>query len=255
MEKEQAKKKTFKKTFKKICRKVGVTLRDQKMLEPNDHILVGLSGGKDSMILLETLAERRNALPFNFNITAAHINVTNIDYMANIAEMESICKEWSVNFILKETPIELAKDKKKTLCFACSWQRRKALFELSNELNCNKIALGHHRYDALETLLINMIYHGSISSLPYELNMFDEKIKLIRPLLDMDENLLKEYSKLRAYNTEDKKCPNEENNKRKDIRELINSIEQLHGKGSYNMYKSMDKIFDEYLPQKKTRTS
>lgn len=236
------------KTFKKICRKVGVTLRDQNMLTPDDHILIGLSGGKDSMILLETLAERRNAIPFNFNLSAAHINITNIDYAANIKEMEAICNKWSVNFFLKEASIDLSIDKKKTLCFTCSWQRRKALFELTKELNCNKVALGHHRYDALETLLINMIYHGSISSLPYDLNMFEGRIKLIRPLLDMDENLLNEFAELRNYNTEGVKCPYEESNKRKDIRELINKIETLHGKGSFNMYKSMGKIFDEYLP-------
>lgn len=246
---------TKNKLFKKICRKVGVILRDQNMLAPDDHILIGLSGGKDSMILLEALAERRNAIPFHFDITAAHIAVSNIGYKAKTKEMEQVCKEWAVNFIQKETTIEIKEDSKKALCFSCAGNRRKALLELSSELKCNKVALGHHRYDALETMLINMIYHGSFSSLPYKLDMFQGKIQLIRPLLDMDENLLKEYAVHRNYNTEGVVCPHESANKRAKIRELIMQVEEIHGKGSYNMFKSMDKIFEEYLPQKEARTS
>jgi len=239
------------KLFKKICRKSGVILRDHEMIEAGDHLLIGLSGGKDSMILAEVMAERRRSLPFDFKISAAHIDIRNIGYESDKKKLEHFCKELDIDFIYKKTEISIEEDSKKSVCFTCSWTRRKTLFNLSRELKCNKLALGHHRYDALETLLMNMIYHGSISSMPYTLSMFDGEVKLIRPLLDMNEKLLEEYAEMRNYTFEKKECPYESDNKRDTVRKLINEIEQIHGKGAYNMFHSMDRIFEEYLPGKK----
>lgn len=247
--------KTAKKLFKKICRKSGVILRDHEMIKAGDHLLIGLSGGKDSMILAEVMAERRRALPFDFRISAAHIDISNIGYQCDRQELEGFCRELDINFIYKKTDLSIEEDSKKTVCFTCSWLRRKTLFNLARELKCNKLALGHHRYDALETLLLNMIYHGSISSMPYTLSMFDGEMEIIRPLLDMDEKLLAEYADLRKFTFEKKDCPFEPGNNRETVRNLINDIEKIHGKGAYNMFHSMSKIFEEYLPKGKARTS
>ena len=243
------------KLFKKICRKVGVTLRDHDMLEAGDHVLIGLSGGKDSMILAEVIAERRRAVPFDFKISAAHIDITNIGYESDKAELERFCRELEIELVHLPSEITIDPESKKGICFTCSWHRRKRLFELARELKCNKLALGHHRNDAVETLLMNMIYHGSISSMPYTLSMFDGEVILLRPLLDMNEELLKEYAALRSYSFEKAACPHEEENKRDSIRKLLKQMEKLHGTGSYNIFHSMDKIFEEYLPKKKARTS
>ncbi len=248
---EAEKKKTTEKIFKKICRKTGVILRDHDMVKEGDHILIGLSGGKDSMILAEAMAERKRALPFDFKVSAAHIDITNVGYKSDQKELESFCKALDIDFIYKSSEIEIDEESKKAVCFTCSWNRRKMLFHLARELGCNKLALGHHRYDAVETMLMNMIYHGSISSIPYKLSMFDGELILIRPLLDLDENLLEEYAKLRSYGFEKAECPYESKNKRDKVRKLIKEIEKLHGKGTYNIFHSMDKIFEEYLPGKK----
>lgn len=246
------------KILKKISRKVGVTLRDHGMVTEGDHILLGLSGGKDSMVMLEVMAERRNALPFSIQLSAAHIAVPSVGYRANVDAMASLCSELDISFLLRETELDAGgAKKKKDICFLCSWQRRKMLFDLSLELGANKLALGHHRYDALETLLMNMIYHGSISSLPYRLEMFGGRMTLIRPLLNMDEHLLADYAGQRDFRSEGTKCDHEHANQREEIRELIGRIEQMHGRGAVNMFRAMDKIFEEYLPQgrKKARTS
>jgi len=143
---------------KKICRKAGVTIRDHQMLEPGDNILLGLSGGKDSMIMLEVMAERRASLPFNFDLTAAHIHIETAGYTVNRVAMESLCQKLNVPFVWKEAEIEPVGKKEKGICFLCSWNRRKSLFDLARELDAGKLALGHHRYDALETMLINMMH-------------------------------------------------------------------------------------------------
>jgi tRNA 2-thiocytidine biosynthesis protein TtcA len=165
------------KLFKKICRKMGTTMRDHDMVTENDRVLVGLSGGKDSMILLQALVERRGAVPFDFTIEAAHVEAAGIGYHIDREKLTSFCKDLGVPLHYRIIEPDLEKDTSKNACFVCSWHRRKKLFDLTRELDFNKLALGHHRNDALETLLMNMIYHGSISSLPYSLVMFGGRVK------------------------------------------------------------------------------
>lgn len=239
------------KLYKKICRKMGTTMRDHSQIERGDHVLVGLSGGKDSMILLEALVERKRSLPFEFELSAAHIEASGIGYEIDREKLSGFCEKLKVPLHYKTITPDLEKDPAKTACFICSWHRRKELFNLTKDLNCNKLALGHHRNDAVETLLLNMIYHGSISSLPYTLNMFEGRVKLIRPLLDLDERLLEEYAALNKLVKVEKSCLHEDRTKRNTIAQLIREIEKIHGTGPFNMFKSMDKIFEEYLPQKK----
>jgi tRNA(Ile)-lysidine synthase TilS/MesJ len=238
------------KLFKKICRKMGTTMRDHSLIKEGDHLLVGLSGGKDSMILLEALAERLSAVPFNFSISAAHIEATGIGYETNKGKLSSFCDSLDIPLHYRSIEPDLEKDPSKNACFICSWHRRKVLFTLTKELNCNKLALGHHRNDAIETLLINMIFHGSISSLPYSLEMFDGRIQLIRPMMDLDERMLDEYAGLNDLVKVEKSCPHEDSTQRENIAQLLRQVEELHGKGPYNIFKSMDKIFEEYLPVK-----
>lgn len=236
------------KLFKKICRKLGTTMRDHSLISEGDQVLVGLSGGKDSMILLEALAERLGAVPFDFSISAAHIEAQGIGYEINREKLSSFCDRLKIPLHFRSIEPDLEKDPSKTACFICSWNRRKELFNLSRELNCNKLALGHHRNDAIETLLLNMIYHGSISSLPYSLKMFEGRVQLIRPMLDLDERMLEEYAGMNELVHVEKSCPHEDLTQRENIAQLIRQVEALHGKGPFNIFKSMNKIFEEYLP-------
>jgi len=229
---------------------MGTTMRDHSLISEGDQVLVGLSGGKDSMILLEALAERKSAVPFEFNLIAAHIEAAGIGYEIDIEGLASFCASLDVPLHRRTIEPDLKKDPSKTTCFICSWYRRKALFDLTRKLNCNKLALGHHRNDAIETLLMNMIYHGSISSLPYSLKMFEGRIHLIRPLMDLDERLLDEYAGLNGLVQIEKSCPHEDLTRRENIARLLRQIEDLNEKGPTNIFKSMDKIFEEYLPLK-----
>jgi len=238
------------KLFKKICRKLGTTLRDHRMIAEGDHILVALSGGKDSMILLEALAERRRAMPFDFSLSAAHIEATGIGYEIDRAKLSSFCEGLGVPLHYRTIEPDLDQDPSKAACFVCSWHRRKELFRLTRELKCNKLALGHHRVDAVETLLMNMIYHGSISSLPYSLKMFEGRMEMIRPLLDLEEGMLEEYARLNKLVKVEKSCLHEDQSQRESIRKLLSNIEELHPMGPYKVFKSMNKVFEEYLPRK-----
>lgn len=229
-------------------------MRNHNMVAEGDRVLVGLSGGKDSMILLEVLCERRRAVPFRFELEAAHVEALGIGYQVDLNKIRAFCKNLGVTLHLRTIEPDLEKDPGKGACFVCSWHRRKVLFDLTRELNFNRLALGHHRNDAVETLLMNMIYHGSMSSLPYSLDMFDGRIRLIRPLMDVDERILLDYASVNDRVSVAKSCPHEDRSKRENIRKIISDIEVLHGKGPFNMFKSMGKIFGEYLPGKEQTT-
>jgi tRNA(Ile)-lysidine synthase TilS/MesJ len=178
------------------------------------------------------------------------VEAAGIGYHIHKEKLSQFCEKLAVPLLFRETEPDLDQDSRKSACFICSWNRRKELFNLARELACNKLALGHHRNDAVETLLLNMIYHGSISSLPYSVQMFDGRMELIRPLLDLDDRMLKDYADLNNLVQIEKSCPHEDTTRRENIRELLDRIEQLHGNGPINMFRSMDKIFEEYLPRK-----
>jgi tRNA(Ile)-lysidine synthase TilS/MesJ len=136
----------------------------------------------------------------------------------------------------------------KTPCFVCSWHRRKRLFDLTRQLDCNKLALGHHMDDAIETVMMNMIYHGSISSLPAKLKMFNGRVYLIRPLIELMQKEMLHIAQLKGYPKLKKECPYNDATRRTSMRRLIDGIEDMNHLARKNLFRSMGNINSEYLP-------
>jgi tRNA 2-thiocytidine biosynthesis protein TtcA len=244
--------KNVKKQFRKICNKVNEAIHKYDLIRENDRILVGLSGGKDSMILLEALAEIKKHLPFSCELVAIHVTATNIGYEMDTDYLQKMCDDLAIPLHLKEIEVDLTAKTDKSPCFVCSWHRRKTIFAKSKELDCNKVALGHHKDDALETMLLNMIFHGSYSSLPQKLSMFEGRIELIRPLLMIPEEELADYARLRSFQQHDKDCPYEDTTRRDSVKELVNLIEKMNKGARKNMFRAMDNFYPEYLPRFKS---
>lgn len=218
----------------------------QNCFSKDDIILLGLSGGKDSLLLLEGLGELSKTI--SFKIIPVHVKSTEIGYNVNIEFLDELCKEYGLELRIIETEFKIDPESKKGPCFVCSWHRRKVLFATAKELNCNKIALGHHMDDAVQTLLLNMIYHGSISSMPSSLSMFHGTLELIRPLLFIDEKDIIEYQNIRNYPKLLKDCPYGDQTKRNIIRDVITELEKFHPQAKANLFRAMSKIFPSYLP-------
>lgn len=237
-----------KKFINKIRKKTGRTTFRKEMVHSGDRVLAGLSGGKDSLALVETLAHRRKYLPVPFELEAVHVVVTTLPFRSNIDELQAFCSRIRVPLHVKEIEVDFSVKPEQTPCVACSWFRRKALFETARERNCNKVALGHHLDDAVETLLMNMIYNGTMASMPSRLSMFDGEIELIRPLIELTETEISKYTRFLEFPEEKEKCPWDDGTKRAELKELLSSISRLNKKARKSIFRAMSNIHHEYLP-------
>jgi len=237
--------------FTNTIKKVGKSCIKYHLLEPGDKVLVGISGGKDSIFLLEALHWLNLKLPTKIEFLACHIHIKDVGYKTDLDYIRELCRVKSIPFIIEELSVSLTENPKKAPCFVCSWHRRKRLFELAKEYNCNKLALGHHADDAIETLFINMVYHGSISSMPACLKMFNGRMNLIRPLIEMANSDIQQIAVERNYPTQIKDCPYGNLTHRTTMRGILDNLNGMSKNAKKNIFRSMSKIFTEYLPDGK----
>ena len=140
--------------------------------------------------------------------------------------------------------------KEKHPCFLCSWYRRKALFDVAQELGCNKIALGHHKDDLVETLLMNLIFQGSVATIPPLLQMDKMPIQMIRPLCLIEEKDIQQYANLSGYEKQVKLCPLEKVSNRAEVKQLLAQLEALNPNVRDSIWGAMENIKADYLPKR-----
>lgn len=221
------------------------------LIEDGDKILVGLSGGKDSLALLELLALRSRIYKPKFSVVAAHVVMKNISYESDMDYLRSYAESLGVSFICYETSFDPSTDTRKSPCFLCSWNRRKALFTVAKEQGCNKIALGHHMDDILETLLMNMTFQGAFSTMPPKLVMRKFDMTIIRPMCLVHEVDLLQMAAYRGYKKQIKNCPYEKDSNRSSIKEVFHTLEKLNPEARYSLWGSMSNIQSDLLPEDK----
>lgn len=234
--------------MREFFRKAGKAIFDYDLIGAGDKILVGVSGGKDSLALLEVLALRARDKKYDYTVMAAHIAVENVAYEVDEEYIRDFCGKLGVEFVYRTIDAEVKKDSGKPACFVCSWNRRKTLFEIAKEHGCNKLALGHHRDDAIESLLMSMMFNGTIASMPPKLSMFDGTFTLIRPFIYLTNEETTEYAAWRGFKKQKKNCPYERATNRDAVAGIIRQMETLspHVKG--NLFAAMKNIQPEYLP-------
>lgn len=235
------------KRFHKAC-------ADYQLIADDDHILIGLSGGKDSLLLTELLGRRAQIYKPRFKVTALHVRVKERDYHTDLSYLESFCAEAQVPLIVRDTEIgELLNTPNtrttQTPCFLCSWYRRKALFNVAQELGCNKIAFGHHRDDVAQTLLMNLFFQGAFATMPPILQLDKMPLQLIRPLCLIDEADIVTYAAMRGYEKQAKLCPFEHVSSREKVKELLEHIKTLNPEAIDSLFGAMTNIKTDYLPK------
>lgn len=236
--------------FKKLEAKVVKAIRDYGLISDGDRILIGLSGGKDSLALLEFLGRRSKIFSPRFEVVVAHVVMRNIPYSSDVDYLQSKAKEYGLPFILRETEFDSTTDRRKSPCFLCSWMRRKVLFDVAKEEHCNKIALGHHQDDILETLLMNLTFQGAFGTMPPRLCMTKFDMEIIRPLCLIREKEIARIAEWRGYRKQLKNCPYESGSSRKDMKDILSHLESLNPEVYASLWASMTNVQIEYLPKK-----
>lgn len=218
------------------------------LIEEGDKILVGLSGGKDSLALLELLARRSRIYKPRFSVVAVHVVMTNIAYESDMDYLRTYAEGLGVPFVRYETSFDPLTDNRKSPCFLCSWNRRKALFTVAKEQGCNKIALGHHMDDILETLLMNMTFQGAFSTMPPRLVMRKFDMTIIRPMCLVHESDLVEMAALRGYRKQIKNCPYEKDSHRSEMKDVLKRLEAMNPEARFSLWSSMNNVQADLLP-------
>ena len=230
--------------------KVNKAVRDYALIGEGDHVLVGLSGGKDSLALVELLGRRMRVYAPRFRATAVHVSVEHIPYRADLDFLRRHAASAGMELVHRTVCYDPATDHRKSPCFLCSWHRRKALFETARELGCTKIALGHHLDDVVETLLLNMLFQGTTGTMPPRLQMDKFDMTLIRPLCLVPERDLEALAALRGYPQQEARCPYEHDSSRQRVKALLRQLEQWNPAVRRSLWAAMEHVQPEYLPRK-----
>jgi tRNA 2-thiocytidine biosynthesis protein TtcA len=233
---------------KEIKRLTGKAIHNLGMIRAGDHVMVAVSGGKDSLALLWLLKERINRVPIDYRITAVHVDP---GFGAKSCDqMESFFLTHGFDFRVIEGnmgPKAHGPENRENPCFLCSRLRRKRLFKIAGELGCNRIAFGHHKDDLIETFFLNVFYGASISTMLPVQKLFGGELTVIRPLYMVDEGRLLRYAQLMDWPEINLGCPTAGLSKRDEIKKMLNGFYKTNKKIKGNIFHALQNVNPDYL--------
>lgn len=235
-------------TYKALNRAVGKALHQYQMIADGDRIAVGLSGGKDSLSLMRILRDRQAYVPIKYELFGIYIDPGFPGgFSASLAKYCSQKKDYLRVEHTQYGLIAHSSQNRENPCFLCSRRRRKRLFEISAELGCSKLALGHNKDDIIATLFLNICYAGEISSMVPAQTFFNGKLTIIRPLALVDEETIRRFAAENEFPEFFNACPTAKTSKRQEIKTLLLSLYRKNKKIKGNIFRSMSHVKNEYL--------
>lgn len=228
-----------------LSKRVGRAIADYSMLSDGDKVAVAISGGKDSLTLLRILNDRKMFVPIKYELLAVHIDLGYPCQHPKI--LAEYFKKLGVNYHIEKVDILKGRSRKDISCFWCSWNRRKALFEVADRFGCSKVALGHHKDDIVETILLNLFFHGEISAMSPKQELFNGKIILIRPLAYVEEGMIERFAKAAGFRLKKCACPNSLTSNRTKIANVIKELRKVCPDVKTNIFRSIKRIKKDYL--------
>lgn len=213
--------------MKHILGYIRKAVNDFNMIEDGDKIAVGLSGGKDSILLLLSLARMRVFYPKKFELIAITLDMGLPNF--DTSYLEKLCKENDVEYFVEKTHIaEIVFDvrKEKNPCSLCANLRRGILYDTAKKLGCNKVALGHHVDDVMETFLMSLLYEGRVNTFLPVTYLSRKDITMIRPMVYVPESEILHLMKKYELQTVKTKCPIDGATKRQYMKDLLKKLEK-----------------------------
>lgn len=237
-------------TTKKLHRAVGEAIKQFTMIEEGDSIMVCLSGGKDSYTLLEMMLHFQKVAPISFKIIAVNLDQKQPgfpedvlpNYLNQLGVTYKIIEKNTYKVVMEKTP------EGKTTCSLCSRLRRGTLYEAAKDLGCNKLALGHHRNDIIETFLLNFFFAGKLETMPPKFKNDSGDLVVLRPLALCKESDIEDYAKHMNFPIIPcNLCGSQENLQRKKVKQMIADWETDFPDRSSVMMNALQNVYPSHL--------
>lgn len=233
----------------RLFSQIDKVIFDFDLIKPGDRILIGASGGKDSTALIEYFANRKKRRDADFEFAAVHVHS---DFAPPIPDgILSLIKEWNVDY--REIDVNILgrlKEGKKMSCYWCSTQRRLELNKYAQENGFNKLALGHHMDDVLETWFMNMFQKGQQCTMLPSMEYEKFPLTMIRPLYYSEEKVIIQHAREAGYYGYTCTCNYQDNSTRKTARSKIAALTENDSNLKQHLFDSLQNINYEYMPHK-----
>ena len=218
--------------MRKILSRTRAAVDDYKMIQDGDRIAVGVSGGKDSVMLLKALCDLKRFYPAKFEIVAITLDMRFGKEDGDFSSIQKLCDEYGIEYVIQKTDLyEIIFEvrKEECPCSLCARMRRGILHDTAKQLGCNKIALGHHLDDAAETFMMNLLIESRIGCFAPVTYLSRRDITMIRPLIYVREAAVEQAVERLDLPIIKSKCPANEKTKREDAKILLQKLSEEYG--------------------------
>ena len=218
--------------MRKILSRTRAAVDDYKMIQDGDKIAVGVSGGKDSVMLLKALCDLKRFYPADFQIVAITLDMRFDNQDGDFTPIQKLCDEYGIEYVIQKTDLyEIIFNirKEESPCSLCARMRRGILHDTAKQLGCNKIALGHHLDDAAETFMMNLLIESRIGCFAPVTYLSRRDITMIRPLVYVRETAVEQAVERLNLPVIESKCPANEKTKREDAKILLQKLSDEYG--------------------------
>lgn len=221
-----------------LLKSVNKAIHDYHMLTNGDRVAVGVSGGKDSLALLDLLRLRQRSSVEKYELVAVHVVLHTPDgaSCAGTATRAALEARWAAEG--QECAFETVQVEEQPDCFRCSYLRRRALFVAAQRLGCHRLALGHHADDAAQTTLLNLAFHGRVETLCPRREFFGGQFVLIRPLIYVPEKELVRYARAWALPVQSNACPRVRTSRRALVKGILHELEREDPRVRINLFRA-----------------
>ncbi|MBU1564449.1 MAG: tRNA 2-thiocytidine biosynthesis protein TtcA [Proteobacteria bacterium] len=232
----------------RLNRKIGQAMHDYSMFSAGDNVLVAVSGGVDSLVLSGVLSIWQKKAPIRFNLTAHHI-----DHGFWRREREMPPPATAIGRQLLQFGFTLEIDAEREIneeartCFLCARNRRNQLFELARERGYNKIALGHHKDDLIETFFLNAIHSGNISTMVPRQDLFGSSLAIVRPMAYLEKTDVEQIAGELKLQPVKNLCPLSEDTRREKVRSLLQRLYEDEPAAKSSLFSALSNVRREYL--------
>jgi tRNA 2-thiocytidine biosynthesis protein TtcA len=235
---------------KRLCREVGQAIMDYRMIEAGDRVMVCLSGGKDSYGLLDILLKLQARAPVRFELVAVNLDQKQPGFPAEV--LPNYLRQLDIEFHIEtQDTYSIVKEKipeGKTMCSLCSRLRRGILYRVARQLRCNRIALGHHRDDMLQTFFLNMFFAGKLKGMPPKLVSDNGEFMVIRPLAYVAEKDLVRWAAHRQFPIIPcTLCGSQENLQRQQVAQMLRAWQRQHPGRVETMFTALQNVVPSHL--------